>query len=299
MNSVMCPSCDAKDIIKFGTRKGKQIFKCKPCGTRFTEGGALPHRRIPPNVVGDAIVGFYDGLSYRDIQRQMETRYGFKPSTATLYEWVRDYVKRGSQFLSDFKANTGDTWVADEMMVRIDGHQMWLWNVMDAKSRYLLATHLSPTRTIRDAVTLFQKAKGRAAKPPKRIRTDRLRAYIDGIERVFGSDTAHTQTMGVHSEVNNNMSERLQGTIRERTKVMRGMETRKTAQIVMDGFMIHYNHMRPHHGLRGKAPAEVVGLPFRFINWVEVAHLHDATFQNPAGRGLFRQRMFQRRRGGL
>ena len=71
----MCPSCDATDIIKYGkSRSGKQVFKCKPCGTKFTEGGAMPRRRIPPNVVGDAIVGFYDGLSYRDIQRQIETR---------------------------------------------------------------------------------------------------------------------------------------------------------------------------------------------------------------------------------
>lgn len=155
----MCPSCDAKDIIKYGTRKGKQVFKCKRCTTKFTEGGALPRRRIPPNVVGDVIVGFYDGSSYQDIQRQMETRYGFKPSTATLYEWVRDHVERGRQFLAEFKADEGDFWVAGEMMVRIDGHQMWLWNVMEAKSRYLLASHLSPTRTTRDAVTLFKKAK--------------------------------------------------------------------------------------------------------------------------------------------
>ena len=294
----MCPSCDATDIIKYGkSRSGKQVFKCKPCGTKFTEGGAMPRRRIPPNVVGDAIVGFYDGLSYRDIQRQIETRYGFKPSTATPYEWVRDYVKRGRQFLSGVKANTGDLWVADEMMVRIDGHQMWLWNVMDAKTRFLLATHLSKRRTTRDAVQLFRKAKARAAKPPKRIRTNRLAAYIDGIEQVFGGDTRHVRTMGVRSPLHNNLSERLQGTLRERTKVMRGMETPNTAAIVMDGFMLHYNHMKPHHGLGGKTPAEVAGLEFRFRNWVEVAHLHDATFKSRAGRGLFTRSMFRRRRG--
>ncbi len=210
---------------------------------------------------------------------------------------MRDYVKRGRQFLSGVKANTGDLWVADEMMVRIDGHQMWLWNVMDAKTRFLLATHLSKRRTTRDAVQLFRKAKARAAKPPKRIRTDRLAAYIDGIEQVFGGDTRHVRTMGVRSPLHNNLSERLQGTLRERTKVMRGMETPNTAAIVMDGFMLHYNHMKPHHGLGGKTPAEVAGLEFRFRNWVEVAHLHDATFKSRAGRGLFTRSMFRRRRG--
>lgn len=109
-----------------------------------------------------------------------------------------------------------------------------------------------------------------------------MRAYIDGIERVFGADTHHAQTAGIReSEINNNLAERLHGTIRERTKVMRGMETKKTAELVMDGFMLHYNHMRPHHALKGKTPAEVAQLPIVFHHWIEVAHIQDTNFQKP------------------
>ncbi|NQW22678.1 MAG: IS6 family transposase [SAR202 cluster bacterium] len=162
----ICPECSASDIIKYGTRKGTQVYKCKPCDKKFTANGAMPGRRIPPDQVGDAIGMFYDGLSYRDIQRRMQTRYGFTPSTATLYEWVRDYSRRGREFVDSFKAETGDKWVADEMMVKVDGHNVWLWNVMDADSRYLLSTHISKTRTIRDAETLFRKAKNRSTHPP-------------------------------------------------------------------------------------------------------------------------------------
>lgn len=290
-----CPECDADDIIKYGTKNGAQIYMCKPCGVRFTDNGAMPRRKIPPDQVGDAIALFYDGLSYRDIQRSMQTRYGYTPSTATLYEWVRDYSRRGKEFTDTFKADTGSKWVADEMMVKVDGHNVWLWNVMDADSRYLLATHISKTRTIGDAQKLFKKAKQRSQRPPKEIVTDGLRAYQEGIERTFGGDTRHTVSQGIRSNINNNMSERLQGTIRERTKVMRGMETMKTAALVMDGFRLHYNHMRPHSGIKGKTPAEMVGLPFVFQNWVEVAHLQDRTLEDKATQDRFKERWIRDR----
>lgn len=295
---LVCPDCSKpEDIIKYGTRNGKQVYKCKPCNVKFTEGGALPRRRIPPDQVGAAIGMFYDGLSYRDVQRRMQAQYGFTPSTATLYEWVRDYSRRGREFVDSFKAETGNKWVADEMMVKVDGHNVWLWNVMDADSRYLLATHISKTRTTRDAETLFRKAKSRAAHPPTTIVTDGLKSYQDGIERVFGGDTKHVVSQGIRHEINNNMSERLQGTIRERTKVMRGMETERTAKLLIDGFRLHYNHIKPHSGIGNETPASKVGFPFVFNDWTEVAHLRERTADSPERRTMFKTRMISRRRG--
>jgi putative transposase len=52
------------------------------------------------------------------------------------------------------------------------------------------------------------------------------------------------------------MVERLHGTIRERNKVMRGLEDEPTAQTIIDGFRIYYNFIRPHMALKGKTPAE-------------------------------------------
>jgi len=52
------------------------------------------------------------------------------------------------------------------------------------------------------------------------------------------------------------MVERLHGTIRERDKVMRGLDEEKTAQTIIDGFRIYYNFIRPHMALNGKTPAQ-------------------------------------------
>jgi hypothetical protein len=53
------------------------------------------------------------------------------------------------------------------------------------------------------------------------------------------------------------MVERLHGTIRQRNKVMRGLDEESTAQTMMDGLRIYYNFIRPHTALNGKTPSEI------------------------------------------
>ena len=59
---------------------------------------------------------------------------------------------------------------------------------------------------------------------------------------------------------NNNIVERLNNTVRERTKVMRGMQNNDTVSILMGGFRNYYNFLRPHMGIDNKTPAKEVGL---------------------------------------
>ena len=56
------------------------------------------------------------------------------------------------------------------------------------------------------------------------------------------------------------MVERLHGTIRQRNKVMRGLNEESTAQTMMDGMRIYYNFIRPHMTLNGRTPAEACGI---------------------------------------
>ena len=61
---------------------------------------------------------------------------------------------------------------------------------------------------------------------------------------------------GFRDKINNNIVERLQGTIREWDKVMRGYQRDETAQILIDGLKAYYNFIRSHMSLNGKTPAE-------------------------------------------
>lgn len=52
--------------------------------------------------------------------------------------------------------------------------------------------------------------------------------------------------------------ERLNGEIRDREKVVRGVKTPDSPLI--GGYQIYHNYVRPHMALDGKTPAEVAGI---------------------------------------
>ena len=52
---------------------------------------------------------------------------------------------------------------------------------------------------------------------------------------MYGADVCHIQSRGFTKSLNTNLIERFHGTLKARTKVMRGMGNRETAQLVMDG----------------------------------------------------------------
>ena len=74
----------------------------------------------------------------------------------------------------------------------------------------------------------------------------------------------------MHSDTNNNLSERLQGTFRDRTKTLRAMDSRKTGQHYLDGWVLTYNHFKGHHSLRDQTPGYRAKVNPPFKEWADV-----------------------------
>ena len=143
---------------------------------------------------------------------------------------------------------------------------------MDSKTRFVLAAYLSPVRTTRVAATALALAQERAENHPEEIKTDRLRSYSDAMPRAFPTrKVKHTISKGIRAEINNNLSERLQGTFRDRDKTLRALKHRDSGQAYVDGMVAHYNFFRPHESLDGKKPAEAAGVEIPFKDWGDVA----------------------------
>lgn len=119
-------------------------------------------------------------------------------------------------------------------------------------------------------MTLVEKASKRADKIPKVIITDKLWAYLDGIEMAFGSDTEHVQSKGFRVQPNTNLIERFHGTLKARTKIMRGLKKPETALQFLDGWLVHYNFFRPHEGIDGLTPAQKAGIISSKNNWLDI-----------------------------
>ena len=96
---------------------------------------------------------------------------------------------------------------------------------------------------------MLLKALGNAQHMPETIKTDSLKSSEGSIEDLFGADVKHIQSDGIRAAVNNNLSERLQGTFRARTKTLRGLDSRATGQTYLDGWVLSYNLLREHESL--------------------------------------------------
>jgi putative transposase len=267
---IVCKFCGSRNVIKYGHYRGMQRFFCKDCKRKFADNDALPDMKTPIDQVGTAISMYYEGQSLNSICRLLAQIYHSYPSDSTVYRWIVKFTKQAVNEAENYKPNVGDVWVADETMLDIDGKNVWFWDIIDAKTRFLLASRLSRSRTIKDAALLMNEAKRRAGKSPKTILTDKLAAYLDGIELVFGADTKHIQSKPFTVENNTNYIERFHGTLKDRTKIMRGLKDIKSARLITEGWLLYYNYLRPHESLKGKAPAEVAGIKYPYHNWQEV-----------------------------
>ena len=107
-------------------------------------------------------------MSYKQIAEAFEQHYDIpEPSKRAIYEWVKEYTDDAIEEDSKHKATVGDTWVADELQVKVGGQKAWLWNVMDEDSRYILGSYLTPGRTTKDALVVMERAKANAVSDPK------------------------------------------------------------------------------------------------------------------------------------
>jgi hypothetical protein len=63
--------------------------------------------------------------------------------------------------------------------------------------------------------------------------------------------------------------ERLNGEIRDREKVVRGLK--KDDSPMITGLQVYHNYIRPHQGLDGKTPAEACGMKIEGDNkWITI-----------------------------
>ena len=82
----------------------------------------------------------------------------------------------------------------------------------------------------------------------------------------------HVVSQGIRAVINNNLSERLQGTFRDRDKTLRSMKKQDTGQNYIDGLVLDYNYFRPHMRLEDdKTPDDAAGTEVPFKSWADIA----------------------------
>src|SRR4030043_1468771 len=150
-----CKSCGSTRTRKYGLYKGVQRYFCNDCGSKFKADDTTFHMKTDTNLVSSALNMYYEGMPIKAIRRHLLQEHNQAPSTATIYEWIQKYTQYATDSAKGYHPQVGDIWIADETVLNIDGQQLWLWDIIDDKTRFLLATRLSRSRTTRDAQILI------------------------------------------------------------------------------------------------------------------------------------------------
>jgi putative transposase len=267
---IVCKYCGSNAVVKFGTYKNKQLYWCKVCKRKFKGDDALFHMKVKPEYISRALSEYYTGMSYSDIANTLQQETGYRPSKHIVYNWVDKFTSIAINHFRGYKPKVGDVWIADETVLDMDREKVWLWDIIDTKTRYLLASRLSRSRTTQDAQMLIDRAIKTAGKFPKAVITDKLSSYLDVF---YGKDAEHIQGSPFNKEDNTSLIERFHGTLKDRTKVMRSFRDLETTIQFVNGFLVFYNYIRPHEALNGKTPAEVAGIDYDVKNWADVCRI--------------------------
>jgi transposase-like protein len=260
-----CVYCHSTNVIKYGVRHNKygdvQLFHCNECSRHYTLNLGFEKMKASPKTITVAMQLYFSGESLRNVAESLKL-LGVKVSHVAVYNWIQKYTDLMKQYVDKLKPNVGSTWRADEVFVKFSGNMKYLFALMDDETRYWIAQEVADTKFMHDARGLFKDGKKITGKRPNTLITDGLPAYHDAFNKEFytrsNPQSKHISAIKLDGDMNNNKMERINGEIRDREKVMRGLKEKDTP--ILQGMQIYHNFMRPHEALKGKTPAEACGI---------------------------------------
>ena len=267
-----CPRCSARldEADLSGVQRNKsgmvQRYECRKCGYRYNDRANFERLKTNPTLVVVSTDLYLRGLSIREVSAHLKMIFDCDVSHTTVYRWAVSLcrVLREVEKAILPKLKLGRRWHGDEMITKVDGSLQYLWNILDSRSRYLLASSL---RARRDTAT-FKKVLSEVIAQvgsPRQFVSDYLGSYKEGLPQVDPS-IRHLGGRKYHDKGRGNLVERANKSLRRRIKMAEQYSNPQKADILLNGSRVHYNLVRPHEALQNRTPGEKAGYRFRSTN---------------------------------
>lgn len=182
--------------------------------------------RFPPDIISYAVWLYYRfNLSHRDIEDLLAER-GITVSYESIRLWCKKFGPKFARRLKRKHQGYGDTFYVDEVFVKINGKQHYLWRAVDQDGE-VVDVLLQTRRDGAAAKRFFRRLLKSQGGEPRKIITDKLRSY----------GVAHRQLMPdiVHdtSQYANNRVELSHQPTRVRERGMRRFKSIEQAQLFL------------------------------------------------------------------
>jgi putative transposase len=169
--------------------------------------------RFPPEIISYAVWVYRFSLSFRDVEdlnaRKLKRRQG----------------------------RLGDMWHLDEVFIRINGQQQYLWRAVDQDGD-VIAILVQPRRDQRAAERFFRRLLRGQGQEPFRIIIDKLRSYSAAVRTILCDVTHNTERYA------NNRAEVSHQPTRQRERHMRRFKSASQAQRFLSVHGVIQNRFR-------------------------------------------------------
>jgi transposase-like protein len=199
-------------------------------------------------------------LSYRDVEELLAER-GIEVDHVTVYQWVQRFTPLLADEARFARHSPGDRWFVDETYVKVNGVWRYVYRAIDQHGQ-VIDVLVSARRDAQATRRFFTRALRTLKVVPSEVVTDAAPVYPAVLEDVLPSAWHHVEQYA------NNPVEADHGQLKRRLRPMRGLQTDRTAQIVIAGHAFLQNLRRGHYELGVDArPALRVAAAF-----TELAH---------------------------
>lgn len=203
--------------------------------------------RFPPDFIGYAVWLYYRfNLSHRDIEDLLAER-GIIVTRESIRLWCIKFGALYARRLKQSHRGYGDTFFIDEVFVKFNGKQHFLWRAVDQDGE-VVDVYLQAKRDRAAAKRFFKRLLRRHGREPRKIVTDKLRSYPVA-HREITPDAIH-----VTDQYANNRAEQSHEATRVRERRMRRFKSMRQAQnfvttyaAVSNLFNLGRHHVRAEH----------------------------------------------------
>jgi len=190
--------------------------------------------RFPSVIIQHAVWLYYRfNLSHRDIEDLLAER-GINVTYEAIRLWCNRFGPKYTARLKRKHRGYGDTFFIDEVFIRIDGKQQYLWRAVDQDGE-VVDVYLQKRRDGAAAKRFFNRLLKKHKDEPRKIVTDKLRSYGVAHRKLIPDTIRDT------SQYANNRAELSHQPTRVRERGMRRFKSVVQAQRFLDVHSAVYN----------------------------------------------------------
>ena len=191
------------------------------------------------------------GLSYRDVEELLAER-GIEVDHVTVYRWVQRFTPLLADAARFARHSPGDRWFVDETYVKVNGVWRYVYRAIDQHGQ-VIDVLLSARRDAAAARRFFTRALRTLKVTPSEVVTDAAPVYPAVLDELIPSAWHHVEQYA------NNPIEADHSQLKHRLRPMRGLQTDRTAQVVIAGHAFMQNLRRGHYELGVDARPRTAG----------------------------------------